>query len=323
MCTLLAGQRSRGRSWEAVAALPQSVAAAYMRFAHCDGEGLFTSDLCFDSIPEHEWPSFQPALSFSHFNHSCDSNCWFAYPNRDMLVPGCPLVLVARRSIAVGEEINFDYSTCDIDPRLPSFLCRCGSAGCVRELSWDRFRTLSFQRTFAGHVPLHVARAVALVHSMLELGLSVVDGGDGEGSPGRYLTILAPVKQGELVMVLPANVLRPIAQIPNADFSLQVGADLFSCSLSERDLDNFFAHACDPCLTGTTLPDHTILFTAKRDIISGDSLTFDYEQFEEDMVTAGVSFTCVCGAPSCRGAIVGYGVRKAHNGAASAPIAEA
>ena len=80
----------------------------------------------------------------------------------------------------------------------------------------------------------------------------------------------------------------------------QVGPNLYSCSLSEEDLDNFFAHSCEPCLRGTILPDYTIELFAARDIAAGESLTIDYEKFEEDLVSKGVDFECKCGAPSCR-----------------------
>jgi uncharacterized protein len=63
-------------------------------------------------------------------NHSCDPNLWWA----------APYTLVARRDIAVGEELTNDYatSTGEEDFRM---LCRCGSALCrsvVTGRDWSR-----------------------------------------------------------------------------------------------------------------------------------------------------------------------------------------
>ena len=63
-------------------------------------------------------------------NHSCDPNLWWA----------APYTLVARREIAVGEELTNDYatSTGEEDFAMP---CRCGTARCrgvVTGRDWSR-----------------------------------------------------------------------------------------------------------------------------------------------------------------------------------------
>lgn len=55
-----------------------------------------------------------------YVNHSCDPNAGF----RD------GLVLVARRDIAVDEEITWDYSTAIDEDDFAGFACGCGAAGC-------------------------------------------------------------------------------------------------------------------------------------------------------------------------------------------------
>lgn len=55
-----------------------------------------------------------------YVNHSCDPNAGF----RD------GLVLVARRAIAAGEEITWDYSTAIDEEDFAGFPCQCGSASC-------------------------------------------------------------------------------------------------------------------------------------------------------------------------------------------------
>jgi hypothetical protein len=80
----------------------------------------------------------------------------------------------------------------------------------------------------------------------------------------------------------------------------QVAPDLHSCSLSTEDLDNFFAHSCDPNLSGYIRADYAVELTSVRDIAAGEALTIDYEMFEDDMAAKGVDFDCKCKAPGCR-----------------------
>ena len=51
--------------------------------------------------------------------------------------------------------------------------------------------------------------------------------------------------------------------------------------------------------------DLTVYLTAVRDVQAGEPISVDYELLEEDMVVQGVDFDCSCGAPRCRGRIVG------------------
>ncbi len=81
---------------------------------------------------------------------------------------------------------------------------------------------------------------------------------------------------------------------------MQVGPNQYSCSLSEHDLDNFFAHSCEPNLNGVIRDDLAIEMFAARDIAPGESLSIDYELFEEDLASKGVDFDCACGATRCR-----------------------
>ena len=49
-------------------------------------------------------------------------------------------ILVAMRDIEVGEELGFDYATCD-DSNYDEFQCGCGSSICrgtVTGLDWKR-----------------------------------------------------------------------------------------------------------------------------------------------------------------------------------------
>lgn len=59
-------------------------------------------------------------LADDYVNHSCEPNAGF----RD------DLVLVARRDIAQGEEITWDYSTAIDEPDFGGFTCRCSAPRC-------------------------------------------------------------------------------------------------------------------------------------------------------------------------------------------------
>lgn len=82
-----------------------------------------------------------PAGSAAHFaNHSCDPNLWHDGPYR----------LVARRAVAVGEELTVDYGT---DSGAEGFVmaCACGSALCRGRVTGDDWRRPELQARYAGH----------------------------------------------------------------------------------------------------------------------------------------------------------------------------
>lgn len=72
------------------------------------------------------------------FNHGCDPNVG---------VRG-QVVLVARRDVAAGEELTFDYETVEDAP--VDFDCRCGSPGCRGRLHGQMWRDPDFRRRNAG-----------------------------------------------------------------------------------------------------------------------------------------------------------------------------
>jgi SET domain-containing protein len=59
-----------------------------------------------------------------YFNHSCDPNTYLDFQK---------LQFVARRPLAVGEEISFNYLTSEWDMAAP-FHCGCGTPLCVGEI---------------------------------------------------------------------------------------------------------------------------------------------------------------------------------------------
>jgi hypothetical protein len=79
------------------------------------------SDLFLVSMPP--WPNAD------FVNHSCDPTA---------VLQGS-ISLVARRYITTGEEITFDYATCDSVP-YDEFDCRCGSRRCRGRVTADDWR---------------------------------------------------------------------------------------------------------------------------------------------------------------------------------------
>lgn len=65
-----------------------------------------------------------------HVNHSCDPNAYELYEGESIFI-------VARREIAAGEEITFDYNVNTSGGN--SWPCRCGAARCRGESVGDFF----------------------------------------------------------------------------------------------------------------------------------------------------------------------------------------
>ncbi len=59
-------------------------------------------------------------------NHACDPTALLAGAN----------TLVARRDLAAGDEVTYDYATSDANPYL-GFACRCGAAACRGQVTGE------------------------------------------------------------------------------------------------------------------------------------------------------------------------------------------
>jgi hypothetical protein len=100
-----------------------------------------------------------------YINHSCNPNTHVKTVNGKRLV-------IARREIAAGEEITYDYSINSSGDTI--WLCRCNSARCRREIHSDFFHLpIEFQREY---LPLledwfRKERAAEIAH--LETALSL------------------------------------------------------------------------------------------------------------------------------------------------------
>lgn len=80
-------------------------------------------------------------------NHSCEPNCGMSGQ----------IVVVALRSIEVGEQLTFDYAMCDGYPEV-LFECECGSAGCRGRVTGDDWRSPELQKKYAGYFSPYLVR---------------------------------------------------------------------------------------------------------------------------------------------------------------------
>jgi uncharacterized protein len=84
-----------------------------------------------------------------YMNHSCEPSCG---------VRGS-VAVVARRDVAAGEELTFDYGTTDTDRW--TLECGCGAATCRGRMTGDDWRDPAFQARHAGYLSLYVQELIA------------------------------------------------------------------------------------------------------------------------------------------------------------------
>ena len=83
-------------------------------------------------------------------NHSCE-------PNLGLLGS---IVLVAMRDIQIGEELTFDYATCD-DSDYDEFDCLCGTPSCRGKITGQDWKIPELQEKYAGWFSPFIARKIA------------------------------------------------------------------------------------------------------------------------------------------------------------------
>lgn len=144
--------------------------------------------------------------------------------------------------------------------------------------------------------------AVLILHHRLEVCQNELVGG--------YVRAGRPIAEGELVMLLPPNLLLWDEQVPDFNTCLQIGATangdrLFSSSITPSDVDNFLCHSCEPNCRFRVGDDLACGLVALRPIQQGEPINFDYDETEDDLRGERGGFECHCGAPGCRRMILG------------------
>ncbi len=93
--------------------------------------------------------------SGDRINHSCD-------PNGGMLGTN---VIVARRDIAAGEEITFDYAMSDASS-YDEFECACRSDRCRGKVTGRDWMDPDLQRRYRGYFSPYLARRISALASV-------------------------------------------------------------------------------------------------------------------------------------------------------------
>jgi len=86
-------------------------------------------------------------------NHSCDPTCGLLGE----------AVVVAKYDLGAGDELTFDYGTCDASP-YDEFDCACGAARCRGRVTGDDWRDPDFQMRNNGWFSPYIARRIAAQH---------------------------------------------------------------------------------------------------------------------------------------------------------------
>jgi SET domain-containing protein len=73
-------------------------------------------------------------------NHSCDPNAWLVGQ----------ITIYSRRDIIPGEEVCFDYATCDSRPH-SAFECGCEQSTCRKTFSGNDWMLPELQKRYDGH----------------------------------------------------------------------------------------------------------------------------------------------------------------------------
>jgi hypothetical protein len=126
--------------------LEGDVSATRTRHSVQIGEGLYIDAPARELARETPFTSYR----FRALNHACDPNARFV-----------GRVLQARRDIAVGEEICFDYTTTELSMVHP-FRCTCAAANCLGTVQGFAYLSTTQQRERTSDLQPHLLRLISL-----------------------------------------------------------------------------------------------------------------------------------------------------------------
>jgi SET domain-containing protein len=81
-----------------------------------------------------------------HFNHSCEPNAGL----------NGQIGIVAMRDIAIGEEVSFDYATCDSSD-YDEFSCACGAKNCRGQVTGKDWMRSELWEKYEGYFSPYLA----------------------------------------------------------------------------------------------------------------------------------------------------------------------
>ncbi|MCC7160871.1 MAG: SET domain-containing protein-lysine N-methyltransferase [Anaerolineae bacterium] len=93
----------------------------------------------------------------NYFNHSCDPNVGLSGQ----------MVLRAMREILPGEEICFDYATCDGSP-YDEFDCQCGAVNCRGQVRGTDWQIPELWEKYAGYFIPYLQRRIDRLRAQIK-----------------------------------------------------------------------------------------------------------------------------------------------------------
>ncbi|OYT91657.1 MAG: hypothetical protein CFE43_11965 [Burkholderiales bacterium PBB3] len=112
-----------GQGLKTLQAIAKDAIAIELKGKWVEAPSKYTLQL---GVDKHLEPSDQ---LWAMINHSCDPNLW---------VDAQSLAMVAKRDIAAGEALTFNYLTTEWDMAEP-FSCQCGTKHCFGNISGARY----------------------------------------------------------------------------------------------------------------------------------------------------------------------------------------
>jgi SET domain-containing protein len=114
-----------------------------------------------------------------------------------------------------------------------------------------------------------------------------------QGSEGLGVFALAAIEVGEVLVCL-----RHVFVDKPERHTIQLDEHVHQAGTGE--MDDYFNHSCDP---NAYLDFQRVQFVARKPIVAGEEISFNYLTSEWDMAAP---FTCGCGTPACVGEIRGF-----------------
>jgi uncharacterized protein len=87
-----------------------------------------------------------------HFNHSCEPNAGL----------NGQIAVVAMRDIELGEEVTFDYATCDSSD-YDEFICACGAVNCRGQVTGDDWKMPELWEKYDGYFSPYLAHKIEVL----------------------------------------------------------------------------------------------------------------------------------------------------------------
>jgi len=242
-------------------------------------------------------PQDQPMDVAYYFNHTCNPNCWYDGDDK----------LVAMRTIEAGEQVAYDYSMTETELSCHAGMrCLCGSENCRGILNFREYRNSEWLAKYEAHCTNFIKRK-AHENGWANPKIYLKHESADAEKPSKGLFALDVIPKGEICLVF-AGIVATKAELQTIPKShqhlwMQVNSDLYQVARlvdgEDAEKADQINHSCNP----TTVFEDSVTVIARRDIMPGDEITFDYACVSTDPETESPEFNCCCGEANCRGRI--------------------